>query len=86
MSDTAQPFVDELGPIEVVVNDIRYVREATLFACMERGDELKMALAEVCDVAIWMSGASAFAPEGEAGEGWLTERDRLHKALEVLHG
>lgn len=83
---TALPLVDELGPVEVVVNDVRYVREATLFVAMERADELKMALAEVCDVAIWMSGADAFGPSGEAAEGWPSQRDRLHKALAVLHG
>jgi hypothetical protein len=35
----------DFGPIEVVVNDVRYVREATLFACMEQLDAL---LADAC--------------------------------------
>ena len=78
--------VPDFGPLEVVVNDVTYVREATLLACMERHDALKMALAEACDVAIWMSGADAFGPQGEAAEGWPAQRDRLHKALAVLHG
>lgn len=41
------------------------------------------ALGEVIDVAIWMSGSSSFGKDGEAGEHWPKQRERLYAAMDV---
>jgi hypothetical protein len=48
--------------------------------------ELRKALADACDVAIWMSGSPSFSPEGEAHEGWVKMRPKLYAAMEALDG
>ena len=42
-------ITDALGPAEVTVNDVRYVREATLFTAMERHDKFLQALIAIHD-------------------------------------
>jgi hypothetical protein len=50
----------------------------------QENQRLRDALETACDVAIWMSGASAFAPDGEAAEHWPKQRERLYTAMEAL--
>lgn len=50
----------------------------------DRITQLEEALGDVIDVAIWMSGSPSFGPDGEAGEHWPSQRDRIHKAMAVL--
>lgn len=49
----------------------------------ERNAALQRALADVIDVATWMSGSPSFAAEGEAGEYWKAQRERLYAAMLV---
>jgi hypothetical protein len=60
LRDTARAVIAEMqaaapdfGPMEVVVNDQRYVREATLFAAMRRADDLGAALVSIAEKADW---------------------------------
>jgi hypothetical protein len=46
--------------------------------------EAREALADACDVAVWMSGSNDFSPDGKAAEGWEKARPKLHGALAVL--
>lgn len=52
-------------------------------AAEARVTELEAALNEAIELAIWMSGASAFGPDGEAGEAWPAQRERLYAAMKV---
>ena len=40
----------DLGPVEVMVNDVRYVREATLFAAMDRVESMQAELVRLHDI------------------------------------
>lgn len=46
--------------------------------------DLVDALADVIEVALWMSGSPSFAPGGEAADGWLDASNRIHAARAVL--
>jgi hypothetical protein len=47
--------------------------------------ELTLALANACDVAIWLSGLPCLNPESEAWAAWESSaRPRLFGALDVL--
>jgi len=79
--DVLQRIVDSQG-IELAAEKHAHRKDNEhLLAEVQR---LRDALEAACGVAIWMSGAEAFSPEGEASEGWVKQREKLYEAMAAL--
>ncbi len=54
-------------------------------AAEARVARLEEALREALDCIVWMSGATAFGPGGEAEQGWKAMRDKLDPLFALAH-
>lgn len=72
----------DFGPVEVVVNDHRYVREATLFAAIRRAEQLSAGLEAIAGIARWYADNDARDPQEVDHALCVEVLSRAQKALD----